>query len=93
MVVGLVAEEDESNELDLGVAAEMIGNRIYRDSRPVFRRVAVDAHADGREGDAARPELIGEAQAGPIGGIEERFLVVVAALPDRPHRMQHPTRR
>src|SRR5687767_6605546 len=62
-LVRLVAEEDESGDLDAGIASQVFGNGVDGDAGAVGRRIAVDTHADGRERNAAGAELIGQPQA------------------------------
>src|SRR5450756_1044396 len=79
----LGAEAGEHNLRDLRLGRDELRALAHCNARRLLQRVAVDAAADRREGDAARAVRERERQALAIAGGEQFGLALRAALPYR----------
>src|SRR5436305_9632510 len=91
--VYVVAEAGEYVALDRRRARERGARLADGDLRRGVDRVAVDAAADGREGDRRHAVLRGEAEALAVARRQELRLPLVAAAPDRADGVDHVLRR
>jgi len=78
------AEDDAGGVIAAGQRGQ---DRVDGDLRGAVGREAVDAGADGRDGDAGKLVLGGDLQAAAIARGEQRLLVRAAAAPDRADRV------
>ena len=89
----LLAEADEGDVLRLRLCREVCGGLAQGDGGRALQREAVAAGADRGKGDRARAELACEGQRATVAARQQLVLAGVAAVPDRPHRVDHPARR
>src|SRR5437879_13703499 len=92
-LVRLVHILSESDQLDLvqrDVGIDKLPDFLHRDARRPRNRVAVDATADGREGDRSGAELNRHGQGISVAGSEFLRFALVSTSPNRTDRMDDP---
>src|SRR5690625_5257936 len=80
-------------DLDLRALCQFLRHYAHGHFRRLVLRVAIDALADGREGDRAEAMLARDLQRAAMAGGERLFLAMIAAFPARADRMDHMARR
>ena len=63
----MVAEEDEGDALDVRLALQIRDHRFESGAGGLLDGVAVDARAQGGEGDRAISELVGQPETAVVG--------------------------
>src|SRR6476620_10565523 len=92
-VAHAVVEEAEDDRLDgLRGSGELARGSDRDAGHPVYRK-AEDPGRDRRQRHGARPDLLGARERRPHRGGERLFLSRASAPPDRPHRVDDPSRR
>ena len=90
---GRLVETDEDHRFGAVVRRQMSGDGAHRDSRRRVARKAVDSGGNCRKGDRDEPVLAGDPQRVAVAGRKGFRLAGIAALPDRPDRVDDVRRR
>src|SRR3569833_1285970 len=86
-----LAEAAEQDKLDLASPGDHVADRAHGDLRRAAGGEAIGSGGDGGEGEAADAVVHGHVQRALVAGGQQLFLALVAAGPNRPHRMDHVT--